>query len=77
MNLGMLWFDNDTSVDLAARIDRAAVYYRGKYGQEPNLCFVNPKMLVNGVPPTGEIEVRTKRSVINNHFWMGISSNRD
>jgi hypothetical protein len=74
MNLGMLWFDNDTKTDLAARISRAVTYYRGKYGQEPNLCFVNPKTL-NGAQPTGvAIEVRTTRSVLPNHFWLGVSS---
>jgi len=40
----------------------------------PNLCFVNPKM-VNGVLPAGlNVEIRTTRSVLPNHLWMGIRS---
>lgn len=75
MRKGMLWFDNDTKSDLAERIAHAAIYYRGKYGQEPNLCFVNPKMLSGNSPwPTG-IEVRSTRSVLPNHFWIGQNGN--
>jgi hypothetical protein len=33
MKIGMLWFDGDLKVDLKVRIERAAVYYRDKYGR--------------------------------------------
>jgi len=73
MNIGMLWFDNDTKTDLSAKIKRAASYYKEKYGQNPNLCFVHPSMLK--APPTPEvgIELRTTRSVLPNHFWLGVN----
>ena len=45
MNVGMLWFDNDSKTDLNGKIERAAVYYRSKYGRVPTLCFVHPSML--------------------------------
>ena len=45
MNVGMLWFDNDAKTDLDGKIERAAVYYRTKYGRVPTLCFVHPSML--------------------------------
>ena len=32
MNIGMLWFDNDTKTELTIKIERAAHYYREKYG---------------------------------------------
>jgi hypothetical protein len=41
----MLWFDNDSKTDLNGKIERAAVYYRTKYGRVPTLCFVHPSML--------------------------------
>ena len=51
MDIGMLWFDNDKKTDLAAKVGRAAEYYQKKYGQMPNLCFVNPASLNgNGIP---------------------------
>lgn len=79
MNIGMLWFDNDPKAEIGIKIERAATYYRSKYGKAPNLCFVHPTML-GGEPaekPTsmakdGGIEVRPSRSVLPNHFWIGI-----
>lgn len=74
MNVGMLWFDNDPKTDLAVKIARAADYYCKKYGQSPNLCFVHPNML-GGLPWQGNgIEVRTTRSVLPNHFWLGVNN---
>jgi hypothetical protein len=87
MNIGMLWFDNDSDADLAAKIERAAVYYQKKYGKKPNLCFVHPSMAPiqpEGSPAgpkeapaikAGNVEIRTTRSVLPNHLWIGIHSN--
>lgn len=73
MDIGMLWFDNDTKTDLTGKIKRAVDYYQQKYGQTPNLCFVHPSM----VPATPVVEVgvelRTTRSVLPNHFWLGVN----
>jgi hypothetical protein len=71
----MLWFDNDAKVDLTVRIARAADYYRSKYGKAPNLCFVHPKMLGENPLQGAGIEVRTTRSVLPNHFWLGVNNN--
>ena len=72
MNTGLLWFDNDPKVDLARKIQRAAEYYRKKYGKNPDLCFVHPTMLPKTSLKPGWIEVRTNRSIQPHHFWMGI-----
>mgnify|MGYP005843860519 CR=1 FL=1 len=73
MNIGMLWFDNDTKADLSTKIKRAASYYKEKYGQTPNLCFVHPSMMKNNPAPELGIELRTTRSVLPNHFWIGVN----
>jgi hypothetical protein len=87
MNVGMLWFDNDPRVNLDGKIARAADYYRAKYGRTPTLCFVHPSMLRNGkpgdeapdsTPPEKSfaacgIEIRSNRSVLPNHFWIGVN----
>ncbi len=73
MNIGMLWFDNDPKADLAVKIRRASEYYQGKYGQKPNLCFIHPTMVQPPAQDVG-IEVRTTRSVLPNHFWLGVNS---
>ena len=54
MDIGMLWFDNDKKSDYEAKIERAATYYRDKYGKAPNLCFVHPCM----IPVNGSQEIR-------------------
>jgi hypothetical protein len=81
MDIGMLWFDNDKKSDYEAKIERAAAYYRKKYGKAPNLCFVHPCML----PNTGNdtiakqnfnsrgVEIRTSKTMLPNHFWIGIN----
>ncbi len=75
MKIGMLWFDNDAKADLNTKIERAVIYYRQKYGQTPNLCFVHPSM-VSAAPAKPEaVELRTSRSVLPNHFWLGINAN--
>jgi hypothetical protein len=78
MNIGMLWFDNDTKTDLPAKVQRAADYYRDKYGRTPNLCFVHPSMVVvpAGTAPrlAGGVELRTSRAVLPNHLWLGVST---
>jgi hypothetical protein len=72
MDIGMLWFDNDPKADLYSKIARAADYYQKKYGQLPDLCFVHPTMLKVENVRSGKIEVRTNRSVLPNHFWIGL-----
>jgi hypothetical protein len=74
MNTGLLWFDNDPKIELALKIQKAAEYYRKKYGQNPNLCFVHPTMVGDQNPHPGKIEVRTNRSILPNHFWIGMQA---
>ncbi|GAB4579146.1 MAG: hypothetical protein Fur0022_18840 [Anaerolineales bacterium] len=79
MNVGMLWFDNDKERDLNAKVVRAADYYRKKYGNVPNLCYVHPSMLPlkkeseNKKMMAGNVEVRPAVTVLPNHFWIGVN----
>lgn len=88
MDIGMLWFDNDKKSDYEVKIERAATYYRNKYGKAPNLCFVHPCMIpINGSPETDQInlpidtpslksqgvEIRISKTMLPNHFWIGIN----
>jgi len=90
MDVGMLWFDNDTNTDLPSKIENAAEYYLNKYGIQPNVCFIHPCMTPEDLksqirkpskkalkPKTlftsGSIEVRTSKSMLPNHLWIGIN----
>ena len=75
METGMLWFDNDKKSTLEKKVARAAAYYKNKYGQMPNLCFVHPNLL----PPerqevkAGRVEVRGSETMLPNYFWIGVN----
>jgi hypothetical protein len=83
MDIGMLWFDNDRQADFDVKVNRAVSYYHDKYGQKPNLCFVNPSMIAaNGNNASkskkaskvfGDVEIRGSNSMLPNHFWIGIN----
>ena len=76
MNIGMLWFDNDPRASLDVKVERAIAYYHNKYNRNPTMCFVHPNMLPenNDITQSGGIEVRTSRSVLPNHFWIGMKN---
>lgn len=72
MDVGMLWYENDKGKTLEKRIAEAVAFYRQKYGLEPNLCMVH-----NGEAPEGQrwidgVEVKGSRSVLPNHYWVGV-----
>ncbi len=85
MDIGMLWFDNDKQADLNIKVKRAVTYYQKKYGQKPNICFVNPCMISpngNGmksntrksaIKTRNGIEIKESQSMLPNHFWIGIN----
>ncbi len=72
MNTGMLWFDNDPKIDFYVKILRASEYYQKKYGQTPNVCFVNPSMKVEAPSKSFGVEVLMNQMILPNHFWLGV-----
>ncbi|MBE9473220.1 MAG: hypothetical protein KAW49_08450 [Anaerolineae bacterium] len=77
MKVGLLWFDDDPRKQLEEKVLRAATHYERKYGQPPNLCFVHPSTF-NGNGKKGRlrangVEIRPGRSILPDHFWLGIS----
>ena len=73
MDIGMLWYDGDTKRQLGEKISRAVAYYRSKYGAQPNVCYVNPSLLANHQPTTVGVQLRPARTVLPDHFWLGVS----
>jgi hypothetical protein len=76
MNVGMLWFDNDPRTALKAKVERAADYYRQKYGLVPDLCLVHPSMLPGPRSESiearsGSVAVRPNRAILPGHLWIG------
>jgi hypothetical protein len=73
MDIGMLWRDEDERRSLGEKILRAADYYQKKYGENPTVCFVHPNMLEQGLESVGAIRVLAARTVLLNHFWLGVN----
>lgn len=72
MFTGMMWFDNDPKTPLTDKVRQAADYYRTKYGRTPDLCLVNPQMLPQAEAHDGKIQIRSLRSVMPGHLWIGV-----
>ncbi len=79
MNTGMLWYDDNPKTGLENKVERAADYYKEKYGKSPTLCLVHPTMLTKAIQPVvgrddHRLEVRPAHFVRPNHFWIGMNT---
>lgn len=71
MNVGMMWLDDDKSRTLEEKVERAADYYRHKYGKKPNVCYVNERA-VEGELKVDKVVVLPAGHVRPQHLWIGI-----
>ena len=74
MDIGMLWLDDDKKRTIEEKVSQAAAYYLNKYGQTPNMCLVNEKMLTEE-KQVGKIKVKPAHNVLVNYFWLGVNHN--
>jgi len=74
MNVGMLWLDTDRKRTLDEKVQRAAEYYKDKYGRLPELCLVNSKAIKDETKKVGRVRVEAERTVLPDHFWLGMAS---
>lgn len=72
MDIGMLWYDDDTKRPLGEKVARAVDYYKTKYGSVPTVCFVNPATLKDAPDNAAGVQIRSARNVMVDHFWLGI-----
>ena len=72
MDIGMLWYDDDTKRPLGEKVARAVDYYKTKYGSVPTVCFVNPATLKDAPDMSAGVHIRSARNVMVDHFWIGV-----
>jgi hypothetical protein len=72
MRTGMLWFDNDKERDVTTKLRRAVDYYKNKYGQYPNLCYIHPSMSLGAPRVVDGVSVASSNMVLPHHFWLGV-----
>ena len=88
MEIGMLWYDDDAKRPFDAKVASAVEYYKNKYGAAPTVCYVHPNLLTAERAPSTEsalsaeglrvsagIQLRPMRTVMINHFWLGVGDN--
>jgi hypothetical protein len=79
MEIGLLWYDNRPR-DLEVLIAEAVKgYYKRFPGVEPNVCYVHPSTLPEGVAEqqVGAILVRASGKILKYHFWIGHEEQRE
>lgn len=69
--VGMMWLDN-SKADLAARVTKAAEYYRQKHGQAPNVCYVHAGQFTQIPVTVNAVAIVETIQVMPNHFWVGV-----
>lgn len=83
MDIGMLWFDNDSSTSFQRKVKRASAHYQEKFGRVPDTCVVHPSMVENGFRDltqdeagsrVGTLVVEKSERVLPHHFWIGVSN---
>lgn len=73
MRTGMLWFDDDPRAALEQKVAKAVIHYQRTRGQLPNLCLVNAGALNGGGKRNaGPVEIRAGKSVLRDHFFLGV-----
>ena len=73
MDIGMMWFDNDQNTSVMEKVERAAAFYRDKYGSIPNLCFAHPVTMGKAPIKTDSgIDVLTSGAILPDCFWIGL-----
>ena len=72
MNIGMMWFDNNPKTPLTVKVREASAHYRAKYGKTPDTCLVNPSMLAEPQMQEGKVIIRSMRSIMPGHLWIGV-----
>ena len=72
MDIGMLWYDDDSKRPFSEKVARAVDYYKAKYGSVPTVCFVNPATLKDSPDTAAGVQIRPARNVMVDHFWLGV-----
>ncbi len=70
MKSGLLWYDH-SSDDLRVKVLRAAQRYQQRFGEKPDVCYVNPQALPEGACEVETIRVRPLSRILKHHFWLG------
>ena len=72
--VGLLWFDDNPRVPLAAKIESAVRRCQERFGRSPDVCYVHPRTLAGAQGLPIHPRVVERASVLPNHFWVVVRS---
>lgn len=70
MNKGMLWYDNNTKLNIENRVLEAVEFFMDKYGYKPHCAFVNPTMAEKPIKIKNNIKIVPNEKILKNHIWL-------
>lgn len=73
MKIGLLW-QVEKKKSLVESVHDAMKFYTDKYGEHPDVAYVNPKDL-DGTEKSCLIPVKTQKVIIRGHIWIGLENN--
>jgi hypothetical protein len=76
MQQGLLWFDNNTDIDITEKVKQAATRYRKRLQHQPTVCYVNEAEYDQNFSKVGKIIIRPASNVRRHHFWLGIDADK-
>jgi len=76
MRTGLLWFDDNPRLPIAAKIEKAARRYRERFGRSPNICYVHPQTLAGAEELPTHVQVVGKVTIQPDNFWIGVKTSR-
>lgn len=71
MKLGMLWA-SEKKKTLAENVALACQYYLDKYGDHPNVAYVNPADVDASTPL---VRIVPRREINRGNVWIGLEGN--
>lgn len=74
MREGLLWFDNDPTVQLKDKIQQAAQRYRLRLKRSPTVCYLNTEQFSSDLETVNGITVKPASYIRPHYLWIGVES---
>lgn len=74
MDTGLLWFDDNPKLSLAAKVENAARRYRERFGRCADVCYVHPQTLLGAMSMPDRVQVIALSTIRPDHFWVGVKA---
>lgn len=71
LKIGMLWA-SEKKKTLAENVAEACKYYLEKYGDHPDVAYVNPQDVDASTPL---VRIVPRREINKGHVWIGLEGN--